>query len=244
MAKKGGSSIDEQKARFLADVPIPAEYAKLPFKQLLFAAERERLWTPSKIAEGKAIDQLQQAVTIAKELAQDPRRVASIVDDIRSFRNTYESLQKLPQSIVPQDAHPFNLFIHRPDGKTSMLDLEDLSMGIRFADLSNVYVFKILRGVLHKKITEEQAVEYLKAMISGYNSQARIPLKQEELELMADYTRAVFLNFLPQFGIILRADPEELSAYNLAMSLDSFAEHYQLLKQISQLWTRLSPALQ
>ena len=68
-------------------------------------------------------------------------------------------------------------------------------------------------------------------------------MPSEELELMADYTTAVFLNFLPQFNNICRLDPNELNAYNLAMSSDTFIEQFKLLKQISELWKKILPDL-
>lgn len=235
------SSIAEFQNCFLADISFPSEYASCPFQKLLFVAERERWWTSSKRTEGKTIDQLQQAEIIAQELVQDPKRFLSIIEDVLKFKATYEKLKQMPQAIVPQDAHPFNFFINQADGNTTMLDLEDVSMGVRFADLSTVYVFKILRGLIYQKITKFQAIEYLQAAINGYNSTVSFPLSPQELKLMADYSMAVFLNFLPQFGIILRMDPKELDAYNLGMSLDAFVQQFQLLKRISQLWSEIYP---
>lgn len=205
LLQASASSITELENRFLASVSIPAEQAQLPFQKLLFIAERERLWTPAQRMEGKAIDQLRQAETMAQAMIKDPNKFLSLIEDLQKFKVTYARLEQLPLAMVPQDAHPFNFFINQADANTSMLDLEDLSMGTRLADLSTVYVFKILRGLAQKKITQELAVEYLKAVINGYNSTAPAPLSQQELQLMTDYSIGVFLNFLPQFGIIFRA---------------------------------------
>jgi hypothetical protein len=239
LSEAKGSSLLELQARFLSTVLVPAKYAQLPFQELLFVAEKERWWTPEKRREGKALDQLQQAETIAQEMLIEPTRILTLVQDVRQFKATYEKLERLPRSIIPQEAHPFNLFVHRADGNTAMLDLDDVSMGVRLADLSTIYVFKILRGLIMQKITKNQASEYLKAVVNGYNSSARDPLTQEELEQMANYSIGVFLNFLPQFGIILRMDPSELDVYNVAMSLDAFVNQFELLKHISQLWESL-----
>jgi|GEM_PF-3697789 hypothetical protein len=240
---QGRPSIAESQHQFLASVAIPPGYEEHTFQQLLFIAERERWWTPEERRKGKAIDQLHQAATIAQELAKDPTRVLSLIEELLKFKGVYEELQQLPQAIVPQDAHPFNFFFNEEDRRITMLDLEDLSMGVRFADLSTVYAFKILYGLELGKITKDQANAYLKAAIDGYNSQVASPLSPQELKLMVDYAIGVFLNFLPQFGIILRMNPNELDAYNLAMSLDAFMQQLQLLQRLAVLWAEARASL-
>jgi hypothetical protein len=233
------SRLDAAGARSVTELQtwfVEEEGAHLPFKEMLFIVEREGWWTPEKRHAAKALDQLRQAEIIARALIDHPERLLELIEALRSFEPTYSKLESLPQAIIPQDAHPFNFFNNLTDGKTSMLDLEDLSMGVRFADLSTVYLFKILRGFVNQKITESQAIDLIRATLDGYNSEATQPLSKDELSLMADYNIGAFLNLLPQFGIILRLSPDELNSYNSAMSLDAFLDHFHLLQQISNCW--------
>jgi hypothetical protein len=233
------ASLAELQTKFLQDLPIDAKYANLPFQKLLFTAERERWWSHEIRLKGKRLDQLQQAKTIAKSLIETPERIEMLIQDIFQFQAPYAELETLPQALVPQDGHPFNIFLNLSDGKTSMLDLEDVSMAARISDLSNVYIFKIIRGLIFEKITEPEAIQLIKASLDGYNASASSPLSEQELRLMADYSKGACLNFLSQFGIILRMNLHELDNYNLAMSLDTFLDAFNLRNQISQKWPHL-----
>lgn len=235
----GASSLSKLKGNFLQDLTLEAKYANLPFQKLLFTAERERWWSAETRREGKKIDQWEQAEAIGKSLIENPEKVEAMIQNILMFQNTYKELESLPQTLVPQDAHPFNIFLNNTDGKTSMLDLEDFSMSARISDLSNVYIFKIIRGLIMGKISEPEAISLIKASLDGYNSEASKPLGEKELRLMADYSKGIALNFLSQFGITLRMNTDELNVYNLAFSLDSFLEAFHLRNQISERWPQL-----
>ena len=131
-----------------------------------------------------------------------------------------------------QDAHPFNFFEDK-QGQITILDPEDISVDTRFADLANVNVYKIVRGVLNGKIQADNALELLESTVEGYNSQAKEQLTYDEIENMADVTLAVYLNHLPQFGYIFRLDPRDINQMNLAFTGDSFIKGFDALQKAS-----------
>lgn len=236
----GEKSVGELQKRFLEGVIIPgndpSKFSSLDFHKLVFTAEREKWWTPEVRSRAKALARLGQVEKIAQVMKTRPGDIITLIQSLRNFKTAYLKLETLTKGMVPQDGHPFNFFRNKKDGKITMLDLEDISMGPRFADLSAVYIFKIVRGFVDQKITEDQAIKLIQASIDGYNSEIASSLTQEELSLMADYVLAVFLNHLPQFGIILRLHEEELNSYNLAMSLEEFLTQFEKLQKIGHAW--------
>lgn len=235
----GDSSIERLQQEFLKTVTIPPEDKVNAFHKQIFIAEREGWWSVELMYQGKRLAQLGEAFKIAQAFQTRPEEMGACVAFIKSFKETYAKIESLKKSIVPQDGHPFNFFIHRTDHKTSMLDLEDMSMGVRFADLSTVYLYKILRAYIGKKISKETAQSLIEATLEGYNSEVSERLSHEEISLMADYTLAAFLNHLSQFGVILRMQPEELNTYNLAMNLEEFLTLFNQLRKSSEAWNKL-----
>jgi hypothetical protein len=234
-------TVCELQQHFRTEFPIPDEkpeqFETLDFHKLIFVAERKKWWTPEIRNRAKSLAQLGQAEKMARSFENEPNAIIQLIHFLEAFKTTYAKLETLPQAIVPQDGHPFNFFQNQVDGKTTMLDLEDLSKAARFADLSTVYIFKIIRGFIGQMITQTEAAALIQATIDGYNSEVATPLNSEELSLMADYALAVFLNHLPQFGMILRMEEKDLNSYNLAMSQEEFLLQFEKLQKISQTWT-------
>jgi len=225
--------------QFLETVEVPEKYRTLDFHKLIFTAERDRWWTPEIRNTAKALARLGQAEEIARAVRDSDPRLLQCIQYLQDFKPTYAKIEGLPKAIVPQDAHPFNFLRNELDDKITMLDLEDVSMSARFTDLSTVYVYKILRGLIKQNITEAKALALIRAVCDGYNSEVAEPLTEKELSLMTDYNLADFMNHLTQFGIILRQSPNELNAYNLMFSLNEFLAQFELLQQISQKWHSL-----
>lgn len=241
----GASSIEELARRFLEGMSIPKKEAealfhgegefRIRFQHMLFEAESKRWWTAEERKKAKAIDQLAQAEAIAKKLVSDPQRIIDLIGALASFKQIYADLESLPKGIVPQDAHPRN-FLRAKDGSVTMLDLDDVSMDARIADLSNVYLFKILKAAAEGIISKDRALTYIQKALQGYNSGVDQKLTSNELSLLADFSMGAFLNLLPQLGIILRMDPHELDSYNLAMSIDAFLKEFDTHQRISTIW--------
>lgn len=232
------SSIEGCQQKFLHEVTIPEKFRELPFNKQVFLAEKERWWSQESLFKGKRLAQLKEAYYIAQALLNQDQGLLEFVEFLQGFKATYLRMEKLEKSVVPQDGHPFNFFTNREDGKTSMLDLEDLSIGARFADLSTVYLYKILRAYLNKKISKDDATALIHATLDGYNSEASHPLTKEELACIVDYNLAIFLNHFSQIGLSLRRNPNELNSYNLAVTLSDFLSHFNLLRSSSEVWEK------
>ena len=232
----GCSDIDALQNDFLIQHPTTDSSQTDDFSKQVFAGEREGWWTEEEREQAKRLTQLGEAKKMAEAFMTAPDQILDLISFLEDFKETYQRIDTLKKAIVPQDAHPFNFFQNQVDRKVSMLDLEDMSMGVRFNDLSTVIIYKTIRGYIDQKITEEAALALIKAAIRGYNSEASIKLTEEELSIMMDYSIAVFLNHLQQFGVILNLDKKNLCRYNPAFSIESFFSLFNKHRKISKAW--------
>lgn len=235
-----GSSIEQLQAQFLDKHPIALEeaskYALLPFNKLIFTAEKERWWSCEIINEAKKLARLEQARAIAESLKTQPKELSGFIQWLLSFEMNYLAIESMPKGLVHQDPSPVNLLRNLDDHNISLIDLEDLSWDIRIADIS-FYIFSVLKAVDSTRIIDDDAFKMIEAILTGYQSQIKTPLSQKELNGILEYRQAMFLNFLPQFGMIVRLADSELDLFNLAMSLDDFFTQFKLHQRVCQLWS-------
>lgn len=244
VADLGGSSVGGLQKQFRDRYPIPRHvpiketelYVESPFKKLIFAAERERWWTFDVRCAAKVLVRLEQAEILARSLKTEPGELATFIDWLKSFKTTYVSVEACPRGLVHQDPSPVNLQRNLVDGKISLIDLEEVSWDIRFADISR-YICSILQAFNAETITFQEAAAMVQATFDGYHSQVSERLTQDELGHITDYGLALALNFLPQFGFILRLVDGDLNKFNLAMSLDDFLKQVRSHQKLCQLWS-------
>lgn len=144
VADLSGSSVAELQKKFRDHYLIPtyvpkeeaALYVESPFNKLIFAAERDRWWTLDVRQAAKVLVRLEQADILAHTLKTKPDELTTFIEWLKWFKTTYLSVEACPKGLVHQDPTPVNLQRNLIDGKISLIDLEEVSLDIRFADIS------------------------------------------------------------------------------------------------------------
>lgn len=142
----------------------PTKQSESSFQQILFYAERDRSWNQEALFLGRTIAQLMLAEEMAKDILENNAAcIHSLLTKLYNLQKHYQNTDSFPKGIVHQDAHPAQF--HVSEGRFSILDLDDLSYDVCFADLANVYVYKIVRAYHQKKISKNQAIDLLNAVL-------------------------------------------------------------------------------
>ena len=73
------------------------------------------------------------------------------------------NITNFPCGIVYQDAHPAQF--HFWEGKFTLLDPDSISYDYAFADLTNAYLYKIVRAYAEGVLSEKRTLELLNAVL-------------------------------------------------------------------------------
>ena len=194
------------------------------FNKLSFVAERDKLWNEEEISISKAIILMKEAKKMVDWLRDDVERVADFIEKLALFQPLYEQLSTLPVGVVLQDAHPANILRNKTDGKATLLGFDNLSLGCKIADLSNVYFYKILAKGVDGEFSHEELLPWIEAVIAGYEEGMEEGLSKEMISLIPVFSAAIHLNHLKQLSAILLPDLGNLDYLNQAFSFSDFLE--------------------
>jgi hypothetical protein len=241
----GKDSIEAIQEKFLKRVGLPKinstdmnEYelhTNSDFSEIAYVAERERSWSSDDLKLARELARLKQASEIASTVNNDPQIVYNLLITISDFMPNYLALEKLPKAIVTQNNHS-DLIFEDEQGRAVFFNLDDLSLDIRIADLARLNIKKILGHAVAKDISLGEAKNLVNAAFAGFNTYASPPLSTNEKTLASDYLLASFLNHLPQFGVILNLEEQDLDRFNLAMTLETFLRELKELQNLQAYW--------
>lgn len=231
LAVDGASDIQAVAAAFLSKYP-PREPEKLkvaitshakgvPFQEALFYAERDQQWPAEVIRLGRRIAQIMAADEIVTDiLCNEATLTLEFLIRLAQLEARYQRVDSFPKGVVLQDGHPLNFLKERET--LAILDSEDISFDVAFVDLSNVYVYKIIRGFVDQQISRERCIELLQAIL--------IPdwVGDHRPDIL-DYCIASFWNHSWDLAECYQLQPDAANQINLAVTLTTFMN--ELLKR-------------
>jgi len=207
----------------------------ISFQQAVFCAEREKIWPTNILLLGRRIAQLLLAKEVAENiLNKDAALVLSLLSKLCDLKESYTYTEKFPSGIVHHDPHPAQFHIW--NGEPSILDLNNISYDIGIADISNVYVYKIVRAYVQKSISREKAIELLNAVL--------IPewVGKDGIHLLS-YNIASFWNQGIHLARCFELKQKDTPRVNLAVSLQSFLNELENRSEYDRVYRELFPEL-
>ncbi len=234
----GAGTLQDIAATFLTRYPlegakklnlsITSQVQGTPFQEAVFYADRDGLWSPEVLRLGRRISQLMVANEIVEDILNGGAKLTlELLKGLVELQKRYQRVEVLPKGVVHHDGHPHN-FLAR-DGELALLDPDDISWGMAFADLSNVYVYKIVRGYVGEKLDQSQAVKLLDA--------ALIPdWVGEHAQNILDYNVVGFWNHCRHLSECYALDPSSISGINVAVTLKSFLKELSTREHYDQVY--------
>jgi hypothetical protein len=198
-----------------------------PFQERVFYAERDRQWPEEVIRLGRRISQIMVANEIVTDILEKGPLVNGLLDRLPDLEARYRRMEYFPMGVVLQDGHPLNFL---QDGENlSTIGCDDISLDVAFVDLSNVYLYKIVRGFVDGKIDRQRYVELLDAVL--------LPeWVGEHRPNILDYCIASFWNHSRDLVDCYNLEPEQANRINLAVTLMTFTNELVKREQYDQVY--------
>jgi len=204
------------------------------FAEQVFFAQRNATWPAQALETGKRLAQLLVLQDLVHDIqANDSKRTLELLTGLVDARQRANRMQNVPLGFVHQDAHPLQFLSY--EGELSILDPDDWSIDHRYADLANVYLYKIVRGYVSKQISEERAVELLQAVlikdwVQGFEQN------------LLDHNVVSLWYAARHLSAALSLDDSNLPDYNLAVTLNTFMKELNSRVAYDQVYrTQLLP---
>lgn len=232
------TTLEELSKRFLLQYPlestrelnlsITSHVEGLPLQETVFYADREQRWPQEVLWLGRRLSQLIVANELVSDILHDKARsTLRLLRGLARLEARYERVRHLPHGIVHQDGHPVNFLTDHDE--LSLLDLDNISWDVAFSDLSNVYVYKVVRGFVNGKLSKLQTIQLLDAIL--------IPdWVEEHIEEILDSNIASFWNHSRDLADCYELDPIHVNELNVAVTLESFLTELAKREQYDQVY--------
>ncbi|MBN1914453.1 MAG: hypothetical protein JW769_01010 [Parachlamydiales bacterium] len=244
--KDEGDIINAQELFFAQNPPIrekaplnpmtPQNLQTHPVNKMIFTAERDHLIPHKYIVLGKKICCALETESIIDDIVYNQaNRLIEIFEKLAKYQKTFFIIETMPMGVCLQSPHPYS-FIYNKSGSYSIMATDDISWDTLYLDFAQLYIQKIIRGILHKRISLQEGMELMQAAVDGYNHAAPTPLPKEHLGLLCDILIIRHWSFLSQIPYYYNLKEDDLNTLNLSVTTQSFLDHLYTLEHYKKFY--------